>query len=69
MHNCTVRGEGLLPRRQHMQESQQLCDQDNASNTWLCVKYTAAVNSLLTAVMAVLQQKPWSERCAQCNWR
>ena len=68
MHNFTVRGEGLLPRRQHMQESQQLCDQDNASNTWLCVKYTAAVKNLLR-VMAVLQQKPWSECSAQCKWR
>ena len=29
---------------------------------------TAAVKSLLT-VMALLQQKPWSERCAQCKWR
>ena len=26
---------------------------------------TAAFKSLLT----VLQQKPWSERCAQCKWR
>ena len=30
--------------------------------------HTAAVKSLLT-VIAVLQQKPWSERCAQCKWR
>jgi len=29
---------------------------------------TAAVKSLLT-LMALLQQKPWSERCAQCKWR
>ncbi len=36
-----------------------------ASNLTLC---KAAVKSLLI-VMTVLQQKLWSEGCAQCKWR
>ncbi len=38
------------------------------SRTWIHATHTTAVKSLLT-VMALLQQKPWSERCAQCKWR